>query len=172
MTDANQTDPASQETPRQDTPRQETNLTDDQLRLIEYTYANQGGLCPSVDIAYQALLGPRADRFAQVPRDCLDFRICLDLLVEIPAARAALPQLAARSPHWYVLVKHWDQLVAILHEETAGRMKFPWADRTTRALKHLAHEATLHQLQGDIDSITLPGEPPPIPDADQDRRSE
>lgn len=54
------------------------------------------------------------------PRDPDDFKRCERLLRQCPELRERLEEMRAVSPDWANLVDHWDELVAIIEEETPG----------------------------------------------------
>lgn len=51
------------------------------------------------------------------PRDPADFGRCARLLKLIPAWRKRLPEMAGRSRQWRKLVKHWDEIHAVMEAE-------------------------------------------------------
>ena len=91
--------------------------------VLEWTYTARTGLS-SEAIAYTTTTGtPQNPRHH--PHDPDDLRRCLLLLERIPAAAKALPILAEASPHWGVLVEHWDALDKSLRAEWGQDLQDP-----------------------------------------------
>ena len=56
------------------------------------------------------------------PHDPDDLRRCHLLLCAAPELRAQLPRMAEVCPVWRRLVKHWDELVALMINEAKNNM--------------------------------------------------
>lgn len=55
------------------------------------------------------------------PHDPSDLWRCIKLLQSVPQLVPELPRMANYSPHWRVLVEHWDELTQLFEQERAGR---------------------------------------------------
>lgn len=64
--------------------------------------------------------------FPTHPSDPDDFRRCHELIERVPEIRARLPEMAAVSPIWTVLVEHWDELTGMLTEALASSDDTPF----------------------------------------------
>ena len=63
--------------------------------------------------------GGYASRFH--PHDSGDFKRCVDLLNAVPTFRITLDVMTQVSKQWAILVRHWDELEALLNEELGQR---------------------------------------------------
>lgn len=51
------------------------------------------------------------------PHDPDDLNRCIKLVKAAPEVRDAFPKIAASHPKWAVIIRHWDELVALFHGE-------------------------------------------------------
>ncbi len=121
-------------------------MNEPELGAVRWLQGGLGGP-PADAIAYEYLLGDDADDNPQHPMDCRDLYMCLMLIEQVPEAGNALESLAKRSRYWRALHHHWDALTNMLSEETERRMVYPWARRTTAALRDLTERVRLGEEQ-------------------------
>jgi len=76
--------------------------------------------------------------FINYPHDPDDLNRCIKLVKAAPEVRDAFPKIAALNAKWAVIIEHWDELVAMFHDE-AGE---DWAKRVS-AKKTYARMAEL-----------------------------
>lgn len=51
------------------------------------------------------------------PSDPSDLNRCIKLVQSVPDVRDAFPQIAQSSDRWAIVIRHWDELVALFHAE-------------------------------------------------------
>lgn len=76
------------------------------------------------------------------PRDPSDLGRCRKLLEQVPELRDDLPRMATCSEQWARIVKHWDELCALMDEEAPRWRDFQGNAPKTYALMQLLTRAT------------------------------
>jgi hypothetical protein len=102
--------------------------------FTEWLAAGERGISSEAIVSHLTAteIGDRMFARSDHPHDPSDFRRCEVLLRQVPVARVTFPDMASRSPHWAVLVEHWDDLVALMEEENPGIFDRPAYGRSPR----------------------------------------
>ncbi len=86
-------------------------------KAIRWLFGPRTGLSSQTMCCF-FLTGEAMGRYHCEPADPSDFARCLGLLEAVPEWRKRIPELATLSDPWRQLVKNWDQLEALFHEES------------------------------------------------------
>ena len=103
----------------------------DYLKLVQWFAGDDTGLSSK----HMATVAVGNKGSGHHPLDPGDLGRCIRLVEHVPSIRATFPAIAASSPKWAIVIAHWDELVALFHEEKAT--KGQWAPQTYARMKAL-----------------------------------
>ena len=72
----------------------------------------------SSETIWSVMMGCKPPAWNAPPQDPSDFGRCYRLLIEFPAWRSRLGEVAIRHPEWDALVRHWDELETLWEQES------------------------------------------------------